>query len=99
VAQVAKIQYEMKIMEKESEKKIADIEVLMHVSKEKSLADAAYYKATREIEANKAKLTPEFLTLMRYEALTKNTKIYFGNSIPQMFSDSLFSKEKSSVPE
>ena len=43
-------------MEKESEKKIADIEVTMHVNKEKSLADAAFYKATKEIEANKVNI-------------------------------------------
>ena len=90
VAQVAKIQYEQRIMEKESEKKIAEIEVQMHVSKEKSLADASFYKAVKETEANIKKLTPEFLELTRYEALAKNTKIYFGNSIPNMFSDSAF---------
>lgn len=75
---VAKIQYEQKIMEKESERKIADIEgnsrkfstlefflsntsflffflnfkVTMHVNKEKSLADAAFYKAQKETESN-----------------------------------------------
>jgi len=87
VASVAKIQFEQKIMEKESEKKIADIEVQMHVNKEKSLADAAYYKALKETESNKAKLSEDYLTLMRYEAIAKNTKIYFGNSIPQMFSE------------
>lgn len=53
MAQVAKIQYEQRIMEKESEKKIADIEVLMHVNKEKSLADAAFYKALKEAESDK----------------------------------------------
>jgi erlin len=55
VASVAKIQFEQKIMEKESEKKIADIEVNMHVNREKSLADAAFYKATKEIESNKVR--------------------------------------------
>ena len=53
VAQVSKIQYEQRIMEKESEKKIAEIEVQMHANKEKALADAAYYKALKEIESNK----------------------------------------------
>ena len=77
-------------MEKESEKKIAEIEVMMHVSKEKSLADASFYKALKETESNKVKLTPEFLELMKYEALAKNTKIYFGNSIPNMFSEASF---------
>jgi len=88
VALVAKIQYDQKIMEKESEKKIADIEVEMHVNREKSLADAAFYKALKETESNKAKLSPEFLELMKYEAIAKNTKIFFGTSIPEMFSDS-----------
>lgn len=55
VAQVAKIQYEQRIMEKESEKKIAEIEVQMHVNKEKSLADAAFYKAIKEAESDKVK--------------------------------------------
>ncbi len=87
VASVAKIQYEQRIMEKESERKIADIEVQMHLNREKSLADADFYKALKEIESNKAKLTPEYLTLIKYEAIAKNTKIYFGNSIPDMFSD------------
>lgn len=90
VAMVAKIQYEQKIMEKESERKIADIEVTMHVNKEKSLADAAFYKAQKETESNMAKLTPEYLQMIKYEALAKNTKIFFGNSIPQMFSEGSF---------
>jgi len=86
-ALVAKISYEQKIMEKESEKKIADIEVQMQVNRDKSLADAEYYKALKEIESNKAKLTPEYLEFMKYEAIARNTKMYFGNSIPQMFSE------------
>lgn len=87
VSMVAKIQYDQKIMEKESESKIAEIEVTMHVNKEKSLADAAFYKAQKETESNRAKLTKEFLDLTRYQAIAKNTKIYFGDSIPKMFSE------------
>lgn len=86
-AQVAKIMYEQKVLEKESEKKIAEIEVQMQVNRDKSLADAEYYKALKVTESNKAKLTPEYLELMKYEAIAKNTKIYFGSSIPQMFFD------------
>jgi len=87
VSAVAKIQHEQRIMEKESDRKIAEIEVTMHVNKEKSLADASFYKAQKETESNKAKLTAEFLEMTKYEAIARNTKIYFGNSIPQMFSD------------
>ena len=31
------------------------------------------------------KLTPEYLELMRYQAITANTKLYFGPSIPSLF--------------
>lgn len=57
----------------------------MHVNREKSLADAAYYKARKELEINKEKLTPEFLEFMKYQAIAQNTKIYFGNKIPDIF--------------
>ena len=32
-------------------------------------------------------LTPEYLEMKKYEALATNNKIYFGNSIPNMFVD------------
>ena len=53
MASVAKIQYQQRIMEKESEQKIAEIEVFMQVNKEKSMAEAAYFRAEREILSNK----------------------------------------------
>ena len=31
------------------------------------------------------KLTPKFLELMRYQAITSNTKLYFGPNIPNFF--------------
>ena len=33
-------------------------------------------------------LTQEYLELKRYEALATNNKVYFGNSIPNMYVDS-----------
>ena len=32
-------------------------------------------------------LTPQYIELKRYEALASNNKVYFGNSIPNMFVD------------
>lgn len=87
VAQVAKIQYEQKITGKETEKRIAEIEAEMHLAKEKALADANKYKVESEAQANKMKLTPEFLQLSMYQSLAQNTKVYFGNSIPNIFSN------------
>ncbi|CAF0850613.1 unnamed protein product [Didymodactylos carnosus] len=85
VAQVAKIQFEQKIMGKESDKKISEIEAEMHLARERSLADAAKYKAECEAESNKAKLTPEYLQYSKFQSIAQNSKIYFGTSIPQMF--------------
>lgn len=31
------------------------------------------------------KLTTEYLELKRYEAITTNTKLYFGSNIPNLF--------------
>lgn len=84
-AQVAKIQYEQKILGKESEKRIAEIEAEMHLARERSLADANKYKSDTEAESNKLKLSPAFLQWSMYQAIAQNTKIYFGNSIPNIF--------------
>ncbi|CAF0988575.1 unnamed protein product [Rotaria sordida] len=87
LAQVAKIQYEQKILGKASEKRIAEIEAEMHLARERSLADANKYKSDTEAESNKRKLTPEFLQLSMYQALAQNTKVYFGDSIPNIFTN------------
>ena len=39
------------------------------------------------------KFTPEYLEFMRYQAIAKNTKMYFGPNIPSMF----LREDKSSV--
>lgn len=90
-AQISKIQYEQKIMEKESLQKIEVIENQIHLDRFRSLADAEFYTAQRKAEANKLLLTPEYLELMKYEAITKNNKIYFGDKIPNIFLDNAMS--------
>ncbi|ENN76927.1 erlin-1 [Dendroctonus ponderosae] len=84
-ALVAKIQYDQKIMEKESLQRISQIEDEIHLAKEKALADAEFYKMERQAEVNKILYTKEYLELTKYASLAKNTKIYFGNNIPQTF--------------
>ncbi|CAF4170174.1 unnamed protein product [Rotaria sp. Silwood2] len=98
LAQVAKIQYQQKISGKESEKRIAEIEAEMHLARERSLADANKYKIDTEAESNKMKLTPEFLQLSMYQAIAQNTKVFFGNSIPNIFTnnDGIFNIKKKS---
>lgn len=58
-------------MEKESEKKIAEIEVQMQVNKDKSLADAAFYKALKEAESDKV------ITRKKIYNLNSNLSIEF----------------------
>lgn len=84
-AQVNKIQWDQKIMQQESEKKIAEIQDMAYVASEKAKADALLYKAKQEAEANRLKLTPEYLELKKYESIGTNSKIYYGADIPSMF--------------
>jgi hypothetical protein len=87
VALVAKIQWDQKIMEKESQKKMSEIEDMTHLAKERAMADAEFYKIEMRSKANKMLLTPEYLELKKQDAILTNNKLYFGNSIPQMFMD------------
>lgn len=84
-AQVAKIQFEQKVMEKESHQRIASIEDEMHLAREKSRSDADYYQMAKKAEANKLLLSKEFLELEKYRSLSQNSKVYFGQDIPKMF--------------
>ncbi|KTF84315.1 hypothetical protein cypCar_00016217 [Cyprinus carpio] len=79
VAQVAEIKFGQKVMEKETEKKISEIEDSAFLARQKAKADAEFYTAQRAAEANK---------LMKFKAIAANSKIYFGSEIPHMFMDS-----------
>merc|ERR1719273_2614706 len=84
-AQVAKIEYERKILEKESLQKMAKIEDEMHLAKERSKTDAEFYRIKRESEANALLLSKEYLDLKKFEALSTNRKVYFGPDIPSVY--------------
>ncbi|XP_062375626.1 erlin-1 [Sardina pilchardus] len=87
ILQVAEIHFQQKVMEKETEKKISEIEDSAFLAREKARADAEYYTAAKTAEANKVKLTPEYLQMVKYQAIASNSKIYFGHDIPNMFVD------------
>nr|POF25935.1 erlin-2-b [Quercus suber] len=87
VANVSKILMEQKLMEKDSVRKQQEIENQIYMAQEKSFADADFYRLLKEAEANKLKLTPQFLELKFIEAIADNTKIFFGEKIPNMFLD------------
>lgn len=84
-AQVAKIQYNQKIMEKESLQQIALIEDDMHLARQKSRSDAEFYQMKMQAEANRLLLSKEYIELKKYESLAHNAKVYYGQDIPKMF--------------
>ncbi|KAH9540175.1 hypothetical protein CY35_15G097100 [Sphagnum magellanicum] len=86
-AKVSEILMAQRVMEKESTKKQEEIENQIYLARERSLADANFYRVLREAEANKLKLTPEFLELKFIEAIANNTKMFFGEKIPSMVMD------------
>jgi len=47
-----------------------------------SEADALHYHAMKEAESNNKRFSQEYIKLKFLEAITTNTKFYFGNSIP-----------------
>lgn len=57
--------------------------------RENGKADATHYAIMKQIEAEQAQLTPNFLHKLAIESLMKNTKLYFGSSIPSYMSENL----------
>ncbi|KAF7809041.1 erlin-2-B-like [Senna tora] len=86
-ANVSKILMEQRLLEKDGSRRQQEIENEMYLAREKSLADADFYRVTKEAEANRLKLTPEFLELKFIEAIADNTKIFFGEKVPNMVLD------------
>jgi regulator of protease activity HflC (stomatin/prohibitin superfamily) len=86
-ALVSKIRMEQIIMEKESTKMQQIIENEMYLNREKSLADSNFYRVEKEAEANNLMLTPEYLELKFVEAIANNTKMFFGDKVPNMVFD------------
>ncbi|VDO63173.1 unnamed protein product [Haemonchus placei] len=86
-AQVAAIMHKQTIAEKETQKKISQLEDESHLASQKAKADAEFYRAQKEAEANRLLLTPfrEYLELRRIEAIAKNNKIFYGQDIPSVF--------------
>jgi len=82
-AEISKIVKQKEVLEQESKMKIEDIQNRMNFNKVKSEADSAYYKEIKEIEANEKRLTDSFLKYTWLQAISNNTKLYFGENIPK----------------
>ncbi|KAL0003711.1 hypothetical protein SO802_011272, partial [Lithocarpus litseifolius] len=76
-ANVSKILMEQKLREKDSARKLQEIENQMYMAREKSLADTDFYRLSKEAEANKLKLTPQYLELKFIESIAADKKLSF----------------------
>ena len=63
--------------------------------RENGKADARHYSVMKTIEAEQAQLSPAYLQKLAIEAMTNNTKLYFGNSIPSFLSENFGEINKS----
>jgi len=86
-ASVSAIRVETMIAEKIGEQTRSNIENEMVVEKQKALADAASAFILAEAEANSEKLTPTYLRSVLYESLARPEKVFFGDSMSEMFLD------------
>jgi len=57
----------------------------IHLDKEKSAADAEFYRIKMQADSNKLLLTKEYLEMKRIESLGNNTKLYYGPDLPKIF--------------
>ena len=81
-AEIQAIEMKKQVLSKESLKQMEAIENEIYRLRENGKADARHYGIMKQIEAEQAQLTPAYLQRLAIEAMTNNTKMYFGNSIP-----------------
>ncbi|KAG0561557.1 hypothetical protein KC19_9G073000 [Ceratodon purpureus] len=86
-AKVSEILMSQRVREKESIKRQQEIENEIFLARERGLADANFYRVMKEADANKLKLTPQFLELKFIEAIANNSKMFFGEKLPNMVLD------------
>lgn len=84
-ADVSAIKMLRAVAEQKAQQEINAMKDSIHLAREKSMTDADHYKKVQEAEANRLLLTPEYLEFHRLQSIAKNTKIFFGESIPSMF--------------
>merc|ERR1712196_457003 len=84
-AEVARINLAQELTEKQNQQKMEEIANNMTVAKAKAQADAEFYRASKEAEANRVRITPELIQLEAVRAIANNTKMYFGDKLPSVF--------------
>uniref|UniRef100_A0A6B2LA96 Band 7 domain-containing protein n=1 Tax=Arcella intermedia TaxID=1963864 RepID=A0A6B2LA96_9EUKA len=96
MANISKIKSQREILEKEAEqkKRLIDDEIAAH--HKTMLSDAEYYTSMKVASSNQELFSPEYLRYVLYTTLAKNTKVYFGSNMKDIFRDLL--PTNSSIP-
>lgn len=87
LAAVEAVELERSIKLKENQQRVASIENEMINARTKAEADAELYRAQKQAEANKMRLTPELLQWEAVRALANNTKVFWGDKLPSLYAD------------
>ncbi|KAG5450228.1 Erlin-2 [Clonorchis sinensis] len=88
-AEISAIEWRAKLAAQEHERQISAIADEAQLARSKSLADAEHYRAMREAEASRLRLTPAYLELAKFQALAQNAKIYFTGTHTNLLTDLL----------
>ena len=84
---VERIEHAMQVAKRENEQKLQQIANDMHLAKARAAADAEFYRAEREAAANELLLTRPYLEDRAIAAIGNNTKMFFGEKLPNVFLD------------
>lgn len=87
LAAVEAIKLERELRQKENEQKVQEVQNAMASAQVQAAADAELYRAKKEAEANKLRLTPEVLQLEAVRAIANNTKVFWGEKLPSLYAD------------
>ena len=92
VAENAKIEAEAAanraVIEAEGRLKVAEKEAEAHLAREKAKSDAESYRKIEEAKANQYLFTDKYLDYSRHQAIAENSKIFFGELPPTVWSSS-----------
>jgi regulator of protease activity HflC (stomatin/prohibitin superfamily) len=84
---VAHVDHAMMVAARENEQKLEQIANDMHLAKARAVADAKFYEGERAAAANELLLTRAYLEDRAIAAIANNTKMFFGEKLPNVFLD------------
>ena len=74
------------VIEAEGKLRVAQKEAEAHLATEKAKSDAESYRKIEEAKANQYLFTKEYLDFSRHQAIAENSKVYFGELPPTIWS-------------